>query len=201
MTDLRLEILVQILPGPASTAGPLARRNPRASRISNSQPFDPLVVHSPRTFSTSVRNPLLGVVQASPETSRKRAGRPSIACFPWAGCWICGSAQFWQTWSPDGSTRIEPASACESRKHEQRATCLFYWLHHHRRPIRQHFGDALHDFGGIVASAYDCVSAQFGGVLQHQVKGFSASLFAQVGQQCDVAAQDGLQSCSNRAED
>jgi hypothetical protein len=59
--------------------------------------------------------------------------------------------------------------ACEG---EEAATCgggrlarLFHWLHDHRRPIRQHFGDALHDLRSVVTSAYDCVFAQFGGVL------------------------------------
>ncbi len=54
-------------------------------------------------------------------------------------------------------------------------------LHEHRRPICQHFGDTLHNFGGVIAGADDCVSAQFGGVLQHQVKGFGTGLFAQIG--------------------
>src|SRR4029077_11308408 len=74
-------------------------------------------------------------------------------------------------------------------------------LHNHGGPVSQHLGDALHDLGGVVASADDGVPAQFGGVGQHQVKGFGTSFFAEVGQQRNVAAQNRLQPGANGSED
>jgi hypothetical protein len=74
-------------------------------------------------------------------------------------------------------------------------------LDNHCRPISKHFRDALHDLSGVVAGAYDSISTQFGGVLQHQIKGFSTSFFTQIRQQRDVSAQDGLQSRSYHAKD
>src|ERR1700687_2393737 len=54
------------------------------------------------------------------------------------------------------------------------STVLLRRFHHHRRPIRQNFRDALHHFGCIVASADDSVAPDFRGVLQHQIECFSA---------------------------
>src|SRR5262249_13266125 len=60
---------------------------------------------------------------------------------------------------------------------------------------------ALHDFGSVVAHADDGVGAQFGRVLQHEFEGVLARLFAQVGEQRDVAADQRLQSRANGAHD
>src|SRR5258708_31863042 len=49
----------------------------------------------------------------------------------------------------------------------------------HCGPVSQHFGDALHDFGRVIAGADYGVAAQFGRVLQHQIAGFGARLLAQ----------------------
>src|SRR5215468_6795731 len=63
--------------------------------------------------------------------------------------------------------------------------------------VRQHFGDTLHDFGRIVAGSDDGVATQFGGVLQHEIEGLGACLLAQIREQCDVPADQGLQSGAN----
>ncbi len=59
--------------------------------------------------------------------------------------------------------------------------------------IRQDFGYALHDFGGVVAEADDRVRSVLRGMHQQQFVSFAAGSFAQVGQNGDIAADDGLQ--------
>src|SRR3981081_3933455 len=44
--------------------------------------------------------------------------------------------------------------------------------------IGEYFGDALHDFGGVIAQANDRIGAVFGGMLQQQFEGILASLLA-----------------------
>src|ERR1039458_4641540 len=70
-----------------------------------------------------------------------------------------------------------------------------------RGAVRQHFGDALHHLGGIVASADHGVGAQLAGVLQHQVESLVAGLLAEIAEYRDVAADDGLQARADGAED
>src|SRR5581483_1141361 len=62
-------------------------------------------------------------------------------------------------------------------------------------------GDALHDFGGIVAGADDRVGADFSGVLQHKGEGVGTGLLAEVGEQRDVSADQRLQAGADGAED
>ena len=73
-------------------------------------------------------------------------------------------------------------------------------LDDYRRPIREHLGHTLHEFGGVITRADYGICAQFSGMAQHQVKGVVARLFAQVGQQGDIAPHQGLQSRANRSE-
>jgi hypothetical protein len=54
----------------------------------------------------------------------------------------------------------------------------FGWLDMHRRPIREHFGDALHHLGRVVAGTDHGVRAHLGRVLQHEVESFGAGLLA-----------------------
>ena len=65
---------------------------------------------------------------------------------------------------------------------------LFRGLHVDGGPIGQNLGDALHDLGGIVAGADDCVAAGVRSLLLLQVYSLRARLLAKVGQQRDVAA-------------
>src|SRR5690242_6107544 len=53
-------------------------------------------------------------------------------------------------------------------------------VHHHRRPIRQHLGDALHHLSRVVARADDRVRAQLGRVLQHDLERLRPGLLAQL---------------------
>lgn len=57
---------------------------------------------------------------------------------------------------------------------------LFLGLDQHCRSIGQDFGDALHDFRGVIAGADYRVGPQVTGVLQHQIESFGSRLFAQV---------------------
>jgi hypothetical protein len=54
-------------------------------------------------------------------------------------------------------------------------------LDKYRRPIRQHFRDALHHFGRIVSGAYNGIPSHRGGVLQHQVECLGPRSLAQIG--------------------
>jgi len=68
------------------------------------------------------------------------------------------------------------------------------------RAIGEHFGNALHELGRVVAGADDSVAAQFAGVSEHQIECFTARFFAKIGEQRDVAADQCLQSGANRPE-
>ena len=48
--------------------------------------------------------------------------------------------------------------SCKSEP-EHRAGCLFHRFDHHRSPVRQDFGYALHDLGRIVTRADNCITA------------------------------------------
>ena len=56
------------------------------------------------------------------------------------------------------------------------ALLLFYV---HSSSISQHFGNAAHDFIGVVAHIDDGIGSHFPGMLHHQLKGFFAGLFAE----------------------
>src|SRR4029077_5825764 len=61
------------------------------------------------------------------------------------------------------------------------------------RAVGQHFGNTLHHFGGVVAHADYGVGAVFTGVLQHKFERILAGFLAEVGENGDVAADNGLQ--------
>ena len=67
----------------------------------------------------------------------------------------------------------------------------------HRSAVAQHLGDALHDFGSVIAHADHGVGTHHHGVANHFLEGLLASLFAQVGEQGDVPANDSLQAGAN----
>src|SRR5467141_4884528 len=58
--------------------------------------------------------------------------------------------------------------------------------------IGKHFGDTLHHLGGVIAHSDDGIGAVFAGVLQHKFKSIFASLLAEVRENGDVSADDGL---------
>jgi len=51
-------------------------------------------------------------------------------------------------------------------------------FYYHRRPVCQHFRNALHHFGCVVTGADHGVSTQFSRVLQHQVESLGPRLLA-----------------------
>src|SRR5205807_5182124 len=74
------------------------------------------------------------------------------------------------------------------------------WLDHYGRAISQDLGNALHDLRSVIPHAYHGVGAELGCMLQHQIEGVLAGLFAKLGQQRDVPANQGLKAGANRAE-
>src|SRR5437660_12350234 len=58
--------------------------------------------------------------------------------------------------------------------------------------ISEHLGDTLHDLGGVITDADYGVGAQLLGVLQHQREGLFAGALAEIGEQSDVSADQGL---------
>src|SRR5262249_28853847 len=74
-------------------------------------------------------------------------------------------------------------------------------LHHDGGAVAEDFGDALGDFGGVVAHADDRVGADGGSVLAHDVEGFLASVLAELGVNGNVAADERLQAGADVADD
>jgi hypothetical protein len=74
-------------------------------------------------------------------------------------------------------------------------------FNHDRSPVAQHFRHALHYFRRVVTHADDCIPAHLFRVRNHQFERVLARLFAQLLQQSDVSADDGLQARSNRSKD
>jgi len=60
------------------------------------------------------------------------------------------------------------------------------------RAIGEHFGDALHHFGGVIAHPDHGVGAVLAGVLQQKFKSILARLLAEVGENRDVSPNHGL---------
>src|SRR5579859_438370 len=66
-------------------------------------------------------------------------------------------------------------------------------FHYHCGAVREHLGNALHHFGGVIARSDHSIRAEFTSVLQHQVECLSASFLAEVCEQSDIAANEALQ--------
>src|SRR5215831_17895928 len=73
-------------------------------------------------------------------------------------------------------------------------------LDHDGGSVRQHFGLSAHDLRGVITHAEHSVGAVFRGMLQHQVERIGAGLLAEVAKDGDVAANDGLKACADRAQ-
>src|SRR2546421_2366992 len=65
-----------------------------------------------------------------------------------------------------------------------------------RRAIGEHFGDALHYFGGIIAHSDHGIGSVFAGVLQQKFKSILARLLAEVRENGDVSPHNGLKRCA-----
>lgn len=81
--------------------------------------------------------------------------------------------------------------------HDSHSHRLCGRLHHDGGPIGEDFGDALHDLSGVVASADHRIRSEIPSMFEHQIESFGARFFAKIGQQCDVAADQRLQSRSD----
>jgi hypothetical protein len=67
--------------------------------------------------------------------------------------------------------------------------------------VTEDLGDALHDFSRIVADTDYGVASGCGGVLQHAIESVVAGFFAEIGEECDVSADERLQAGTDGAED
>ena len=67
--------------------------------------------------------------------------------------------------------------------------------------VGEDFGDALHDLVGVVTEADDGVGSLLSGVLGHEDEGVVAGLFAELGVEGDVAADEGLEAGADGSED
>jgi hypothetical protein len=67
--------------------------------------------------------------------------------------------------------------------------------------VGEDFGDALHEFVGVVAEGDDGVGSELVGVEGHHGEGVLAGLFAELGEDGDVAADEGLETGSYGAEE
>src|SRR5216684_6700210 len=63
----------------------------------------------------------------------------------------------------------------------------------HSGPIGEDFRDSLHYFRSVIAHGDDGVGAVLRGVLQQQLESVFARLFAEIGENRDIAADNGLQ--------
>src|SRR5438093_12982118 len=61
-------------------------------------------------------------------------------------------------------------------------------LDHNRRPVRQHFRHARGDLVGVIPEADDRIAPRLRGVLQEQLKGVGAGLFAKPRIESDIPA-------------
>src|SRR5712692_2690261 len=137
----------------------------------------------------------------APASPLKRRTIPSSTVAPF--CWTRRSskmrgwlraAHYWGSRNWRGkSSRVKDShprirvSAKERRKSGNA-------LHLDGRAIGEHLGDALHHFGGVVAHSDNGVGAMFAGVLQQQFECIFARLLAEIRENGDVPADDGLQS-------
>src|SRR6266481_7999453 len=73
-------------------------------------------------------------------------------------------------------------------------------LDQHGRAVTQNFRHTLHDFGRVVAKPDDRVRAEIARVLQTEFERVLACFLAEIGQDRDVAANQGLQSSADRSD-
>ena len=73
-------------------------------------------------------------------------------------------------------------------------------LRNDRRAIGQHLGHAGGELVRIIAHGDDPVGAALGRVLDHEIEGVLPGLFAEIGIEGDVAAEEGLQTGAKSAD-
>ena len=74
-------------------------------------------------------------------------------------------------------------------------------LHQHRSSVAEHLGEAGHQFRGVVAHADDCIRTMLLRMPAHELISLRPRLFAEVGIDRDVAAEERLQSPEKVADD
>jgi len=75
-----------------------------------------------------------------------------------------------------------------------------YWLNEDGSSVGQHFRYAVHHFVGIVAHSKNRIGAHLRPVLQHQLESLQPGLLAKLREHADVAANQSLQSATNRSK-
>src|SRR5215470_11932979 len=109
-------------------------------------------------------------------------------------CWIL---RFWKKRAsrPAGPwpawKRLQRNSRSKPCKGTNRRSAVRLYLH--GRSVGKHLGDSLHHFGGVIAETHHGICAVLRGVPQQQFIRFDACLFAQLGEDGDVAADKRLQ--------
>ena len=68
-------------------------------------------------------------------------------------------------------------------------------------PVAEDFRHARGNFRGVIAGADDRIRADFRSMLDHDLESIAACFFAHPGPDCDVAADDLLESSSQRGKD
>jgi hypothetical protein len=149
--------------------------------------------------------------RASPLRPIRRAasGRPSPRSRSSSSAWSSGAFLSRGTSRPRASTC--PAGATWTGTQRSASSCCRLaadsvgacspGLDHHRGPVAEDLGHAIHDLRGVVADADDPVGADLPGVLEHHLERFAAGLLAQLGEQGDVAAGQSLEGAADRAKD
>src|SRR5881394_174913 len=74
------------------------------------------------------------------------------------------------------------------------------WFDEDRCAVAKNFRHALHDFSRIVAQTDDCIRAESARVFEHSVERIAPSLFAEVGEDRNVSADERLQSGADGSE-
>src|ERR1700678_187645 len=95
-----------------------------------------------------------------------------------------------------------PSIWCLRRGVDGEARAVFLLLFNdYRGAVGEDFGDAAHDFVGVVAEGDDGVGSKLGGVQGHHGVGVLAGLLAELGEDGDVTAGEGLQASADGGED
>src|SRR5207237_7714702 len=99
--------------------------------------------------------------------------------------------------------RDTAASRCDETKarRAERSRNSRAPLHDYSCAIAQHFRDAIHYLGGVIANAHNGVCTQLLRVREHQFKRLPARLFTKTREERDVAADERLQRAADGAED
>jgi hypothetical protein len=95
---------------------------------------------------------------------------------------LLGRAWFW---SP---LRLTPAAIDSEASPPSVAQTSFHRFNKHRGSVGQDFCHALHNLGGVVSRANNCVRPELGCMLQHQIESFLPRLLTEIRKQRDIPA-------------